>query len=194
MWRLKYIHPGDIDILYNKKNLSLDDTRRGSTKLQEGICACGEEEGALYYAAEHHRSKRETAPIIIEFEAPDVTVRYRCRDFLYTVFQLGEPEAARPVLEKSFGKQVLRYAERAWSSRSQSVALCDLACYDPLVIKAHYENSVVLGGRHNTVFRNAFIAALPIDPQSILRVWSPASSREIPYPEVYFNALLQKQR
>lgn len=191
-WKMEFRHPGNLDTLFAKADLSLEDTRPDGAEVDPGVCACGEEAGAAYYAWQHNRKGENTTPIIMEFDVSDDVVSIDGRDFLYTVFQLGEPELARPVLGRVFGERILRYAERAWTSKEQSVALCDLARHDPQVIKAHHSNSVVLGGRFNTVFRNAFIVKLPVESPSIVRVWSPTASPKLPIPEIMLDSLLVK--
>ncbi|MGB3273798.1 MAG: hypothetical protein WBA66_13015 [Xanthobacteraceae bacterium] len=189
-WKMEYRHPGDLDALFAKPDLSLMHTRPDSVEADPGVCACGEEAGAAYYACQHNRTSENTTPIVMEFEAPDEAVSIDGRDFLYTVFQLGEPGLARAALARAFGDAVLRYADRAWSSKEQSVALCDLACHDSQVIKAHHASRIVLGGRFNTVFRNAFIVRLPVEATSVIRVWSPTECPKLPIPEIMFDSLL----
>jgi hypothetical protein len=181
---------GPLDVLLAKPNLSLSDTRPNGEPAASAICACGELIGANYYASQHNRKGENTTPILIEFEASHDAVSIDGRDFLYTIFQLGEPALARPALVRAFGKAVLRYAERAWASREQSIPLCDLACHDPEVINAHHANSVVIGGRYNTTFCNAFIVRLPVEPGSIVRAWCPAERAAPPIPDITLGRLL----
>lgn len=191
---MEYRHPGSLDALFAKSDLSLKDTRPDGAPADDGICACGEVLGASYYAWQHNRNDENTAPILMEFTVPDDAVRIDGRDFLYTVFQMGDPDRARPVLKRAFGDAVLRYADSAWSSPEQSIPLCDLACHDPEVIEAHHASAVVLGGRYRTVFRSAFIVRLPIAPQSIIRVWSPEEQPALPAPEFMFHDLLKQRQ
>jgi hypothetical protein len=143
-------------------------------------------------AWQHNRTRENDTPIIVEFEADEDTVAIGGRDFLATVFQLGEPALARPALARAFGNAVLPYAERAWATDNQDtrIALFDLARHDPDVVKAHHANTVVLGGRFRTVFRSAFIVKLFPAPQSVVRVWSPAAQRALPVPEIMLSSLL----
>ena len=189
-WKMEFRHPGDLDALFAKADLSLKDTRPDGAQSDLGVCACGEETSAAYYAWQHNRTVENTTPIIMEFDMPDDAVSIDGRDFLYTVFQLGQPELAWPVLARVFGNCIQHYAERAWASKEQSIALCDLARHDPQIIKAHHTNAVVLGGRYNTVFRNAFIVRLPVGAASIVRVWSPTERPAFPRPEIMFDSLL----
>lgn len=69
--------------------------------------------------------------------------------------------------------------------------MCDLAIHDPEVIEAHYENSFVLAGRHNTIFRSAFTIALPIAPAKIVRVSRPNSYQSLPLPDFSFFDLFR---
>ncbi|WP_191060533.1 hypothetical protein [Geminicoccus harenae] len=116
-WQMEFRHPGDLDALFAKTDLSLVDTRPDGVQVDFGVCACGEEMGAAYYAWQHNRTVENTTPIIIEFDAPDDAVSIDGSDFLYTVFSLGQPELARPVLKHVFGNRILRYADRAWLSK-----------------------------------------------------------------------------
>jgi hypothetical protein len=73
------------------------------------------------------------------------------RDFLYGVFQFGDPQKAAPALERLFDPKILRFAEAAWSSTDQSkrIALCDLAIHDRQIVAGHYENRLVIGGKRS---------------------------------------------
>lgn len=190
-WLMEHEHPGDLDALYMKPDLSRDDTRPG-TRAVAAVCACGDELGASYYACSHNLSSDDDTPILIEFEAAVSASAVDGRDFLYTAFQLGDPERALPVLERSFGTAVLRYAERAWSSEDQSfrVAQCDLAIHDPEVVEAHHANEIVIAGRYGTIFRSAFTVALPVRPASIIRVRSPTTIPTLPIPAVSLADIL----
>jgi hypothetical protein len=183
-------HPGPLDALFLKENLSTEDTR--SDDRQFAVCACGEEIGAAYYAWRHNRSGDNNTPIMVEFEVDERSTAVDGRDFLYTVFQLGDPALARPVLDRVFGHSVLRYAEKAWKSKDNRtrIALCDLAIHDPQVVKAHHSNTVVLGGRYHTVFKSAYLVRLPVEANAIVRVWSPAAPPVFPMAEVSLTELL----
>lgn len=194
-WLTEHQHPGDLDALHRKPDLSLDDTRP-KTGAVAAVCACGDELGASYYACSHNLTSNNDTPILIEFEAAKSASAVDGKDFLYTAFQFGGAERALPVLERSFGKAVLRYAEKAWLSEEQSfrVAQCDLAIHDPDVIEAHYANDVVLAGRYGTIFRSAFTVALPVRPESITRVWSPSHAPTLPKPVVTLTDILRVAR
>jgi hypothetical protein len=190
-WRMQFRPPDDLESLFAKSDLSLEDTRPDGASGDSGVCACGEEMGSAYYAWKHNRVGECTAPTMIEFDVPANAVSIDGRDFLYPVFQRGNPEVARPALAAVFGESILRYSDRAWAAKEASIALCDLACHDPDVVSAHYANEVVLGGRYGTVFRNAFIVRLPVEAASIIRVWSPAKLPALPHPEMMLDDLLK---
>jgi hypothetical protein len=115
------------------------------------------------------------------------------RDFLYTLFQFGYPERARPVARQLFGVGIESYLERAWSTRNQNerVALCDLAAQDDAVILAHASSETVICGRYGTRFRNAFLVHLPIPPARILGVSQLETSRTLPVPAITLTDLLR---
>lgn len=191
-WTMGHRHPGPLDLLLAKPDLSLEDTRPDGLEDDPAVCACGEPDGAAYYAWRHNRSSTNNTPIIITFEAPVSAVAIDGRDFLYTVFQIGNPDVAREPLVRVFGPKILHYADNAWATErsEQPIALCDLAIHDPEVIEAHHANDIVLGGRHNTVFRSAFTVSLPVGPQAIRSVEAPASPPMIPQPEIFLEDLL----
>lgn len=192
-WSFEYRHPGSLDALFAKHDFSTQDTRPTNQAGVPAVCACGEEMGAAYYAWKHNRTRENDTPIIVEFEADADVVAVDSRDFLATVFQLGAPAAARPALARIFGDAVLRYADRAWATDNQDarIALVDLARHDSAVVKANYANTAVLGGRHSTVFRSAFVVKLPA--RSIVRVWSPTERPSFPVPEIEFSSLLARR-
>ena len=192
-WRPIFSHPGSIDDLFSKNDLSTRDTRVCHHE-ERAIYACGELFGAAYYALKHNRTEEKNTPIILEFEANENSVAVDGRDFLYTVFQVGDPTCARPVLQTAFGEAVLRYADLAWTQKCQDtrIALCDLAVHDPAVIRAHHDNRLVLSGRHGTIFRNAFLVKAPIPVRSLISVRQLDSDTKILNPEVAFSDLLIK--
>lgn len=191
-WKMEYRHPGPLDALFASPDLSLKDTRPDGVVGDPAICACGEVYGAAYYAWHHNRHGENTAPILMGLEVPDDAVAIDGRDFLCTVFQFGNPERARPILERAFGNAVLRYAERAWASSEQSIPLCDLARHDSEVIKAHHANALVIGGRYHSVFRSAFIVRLPINGASMIRVWAPNEEPVLPDPEITLQDIIKR--
>ena len=184
-WKMEQNWGLPIDVLVNKVDLSTSDTRPGSA-FRPAVCACGTVEGASYYAWRHNRNQRDDTPILIEFDTQLDKVVVDGKDLLFTAFQCGELGKAKGVMERIFGERVLTYAEAAWASGGQDrqIALCDLATMDADVVKAHYANRMVIGGRHGTNFANAFTVALPIQPEAIVRVWSPDSEPKLPTPSV----------
>ena len=185
-WRMVHDHPGEIEELLLKEDLSVADTRRSYDDADPAVCACGEHDGAAYYAWKHNRSNAHDSPIMIEFEAPETSVAVDGKDFLYPAFQRGDPIRARSILRRAFGDAILRYADRAWGNEDGKyrIAMCDLATHDPGVISAHHANRLVLAGRYGTTFRNAFVVRLPVGPEALIRVWTPSRMPDLPCPEI----------
>ena len=192
-WRIEYLHPGHLDSLYAKHDLGLSDTRPQQDPVP-AICACGELYGASYYAWQRNRSETDDVPVMIEFQASEHLVAIDGRDFLYSIFELGDPARAQPLLERAYGTAVLRYAKKAWASEIQEfrIAMCDLAVHDLDVIKAHHANDIILAGRHRTMFRNAFVIRLPIIPSALIRVWSPENPIDLSSPQVSLRDLIAR--
>lgn len=156
--------------LWQRPTLSLADTRPRDS-MPDWVCACAEREGALHYACSHNRGGENDTPILIEFEAPASDAVVDGRDFLYTIFQMGDPVMARPVIERIFGHAILEYADRAWSTNGpERIAICDLAVQDEAVIRAHAANNILIAGRYQTRFRSAFFVKLPITSDRIIDV------------------------
>jgi len=156
--------------MFRKADLSTSDTRpEGDEELY--ICACGEKQGARYYAYSHNRTKEHDCSLVIELEVNFLSLRIDARDFLCTLFQIGKPAKAREAVIDCFGEEIGRYVEAAWmSDRSQQdyrIALCDLASDDPAVIKGHLRNRAVINGRYRTKFCSAFFVKTPIAPTQI---------------------------
>jgi hypothetical protein len=118
------------------------------------VCACGDEMGAIYYATKHNRDRENNTPVLISFDANLRDVIIDGRDFLYRLFQCGNPQRARPVAERAYGREILPYLDRAWATddQNQRVAMCHLATQDDEVISAHLNNEAVIEGRYNTRF------------------------------------------
>ena len=184
-WKMEQNWGLPIDMLLNKVDLSTADTRPQSA-FRPAVCACGTVEGASHYAWRHNRNQRDDTPILVEFDAQLDRIIVDGKDFLFTAFQYGEPENIKSAVEQLFGEKALAYAETAWASENQNrrIALCDLATMDTDVIKAHYANRMVIEGRHGTIFANSFTVALPVQPEDIVRVWSPDNEPELPIPWV----------
>ena len=117
-------HRVPLDSLFVQTELSTADTRPGTG--EPAVCVCGDESGASYYAWTHNRTGECNTPIIVELEADPNDCVVDGKDFLYTVFQFGDPTRARSVLARTFGNQVLKYAERAWSTEDQQSRSCFL--------------------------------------------------------------------
>ena len=174
-WRIEQPWRVRSGILVANTDASRDDPR--NLEWRPAICACGTPAGAAFYSLHHNRSTTNNTPILIEFEAHLDRVRVDGRDFLYPAFQMGQPEKARTVLQKIYGDEIVKYADRAWATQDQTkrIAMCDLATMDPEVVLAHYSNRKVIVGRFGTVFENAFTVALPVDANSIICVRTPDS-------------------
>jgi hypothetical protein len=167
---------------------------RPNDNLPDWVCACAEQAGALYYACYHNRSKEHNAPLLIVFDAELKDIIVDGRDFLYTLFQLGEPTLALPVAIRLFGPAISRYLNRAWATddQKQRVALCDLAIQDESVIVAHAANQTVIGGRYGTIFRSAFMVRAPIAAHCILDVRVVDKSLPVPSIDVGLQAIIRK--
>jgi hypothetical protein len=171
-WRmLTYDVKPQLEDLWQSPRLSTEITRPGNKEIP-GICACAQEQDARYYACSHNRSAENTAAILVTFDADPSDVVVDGRDFLYTVVQLGNPPASRGSLERLFGRSLLRYVDRAWSTPEQDVriACVDLAIQDADVIATHAANRLVIGGRHRTRFASAFIVRGPVAKARIVSV------------------------
>ena len=128
--------------------------------------------------------------LVIEFSAQIGDVLVDGRDFLYNaVFQAPTlSEAQRTIARRAFGARIDRYIDRAlrFQESTKRIAVCDLAVQDPAVIQAHYENQLILLGRHNTQFCSAFVVKVPIPPSRIHAIRS--SSFELKAPDISIAA------
>lgn len=189
-WRMSHSPPTDREGLLALPSLNYGVTRNVFPKIP-AICASGDLEGAKHYACKHNLSADCSTAIIIELEAPRDDVAVDGKDFLYTCFQMGDPDRAHPILERAFGTGILRYAERAWAEPSSSIACCDLAIHDPDVIEAHHRNTLTLGGRNRIPLRNAFTVAAPIEASRIIGV-EEVSKEYVPLtPEIMLSDILR---
>ncbi len=135
-----------------------------------GICACGDETGGRYYALKHNTSKDKTASILVTLEVDIADIYIDCRDFLCSAFQFWDRKKKSPsekqtvTLAELFGQDIIPYFERCQSTSDQDirVAMCNLASFDTMVVKEHYQNKRVIGGRHGTRFCSAFFVKTPI--------------------------------
>jgi hypothetical protein len=167
-----------IPFLIEKPNLSIKDTRDEKASFSV-ICACGDKAGATYYAVKHNRhSGIQEVSMVISFYAPLSDVFIDGRDFLYTCFGLWDRqgqnsfERQKEYLSRIFGNAILKYFEKAAMSKDSlyRIAVCDLACQDFNVIRDHAKNTIILGGRYETLFCSAFFAKTPIPFNRIIDV------------------------
>jgi len=175
----------ELDRFYAKPDLTRDDFFAAAPF--NGLCAGGRPSDAAYYALRHNScADRNDQPLAIEFTADIVDVYVDPRDFLCTAFQLwdraseGHKEWQSKVLRELFGSAVTRYFAAACRSTDQTyrIAMCNLAAFDPEVVKAHFANTKVIGGRYGTRFSSAFFVKAPVDPGRINRVYVPSSGDE----------------
>jgi hypothetical protein len=159
-----------LESLWRLPNLTTAHTKPTGAPLP--WVACADPTGASYYALKHNRSSENDIPLLITFEADLRNVIIDGRNFLYTLFQFGEPHRARPVVEQLFGTAIHRYVDRAWSTKDQEhrIALCDLAVQDDAAVNAHAQNKTVIGGRYSTRFCGAFLVRLPVTAEAVLDV------------------------
>ena len=191
-WLTCICRPGNLDALHLKPDLSKSDTRKEANSAR-AVCACGDEAGAHHYAFErnHSPSKGHDTPIVIEFSTDVSAIAVDEKGFFCKLFELGDPEKVAPVFERSYGKVAMRYARKAWSTddHSHRIAQCDLASNDIEVIKAHYDNSVVLEGSGGELFRSAFKILLPVPAEAIIDVRIPEHPQTHPFPGASFKNL-----
>lgn len=143
------------------------------------FCACGDVEGATYYACVHNRRSGPVA-LVVEMQVPVEDCFVDCRDFLCSAFQLWDAKTTeggakkRALLSEIFGSAVLRYFDKAASTKHQQdrIALCNAAAHDLAVVRAHYTNRRCIGGRFGTRFHSAFAVRAPQGATRILRVVS----------------------
>lgn len=141
----------------------------------KGICACGDEYGARYYALKHNKSKEKSESILISFTVDIDRIFVDCRDFLCPAFQGWDHTSSEHAndqlsyLSQLFGDGITPYFERCTTSSDQGVrvAMCNLASFDELVVRAHYKNTKLIGGRYGTLFKSAFFVQAPITPSEI---------------------------
>ena len=192
-WTIEQVWKLPAGVSTEKPELIIEETRQADWR--PAICACGTLEGAEYYAWQHNRFGAQSTPLLIEFEADLDQVRIDGRDFLYTAFQMGDPEKAQSVLENVYGNKIMKYADPAWASHKQEerIALGHLATFDPDVILAHYANRTVIGGRYGTIFQSAFTVASPVQPKDISRVWAPEKRGALRAPSVTVDDILPTQ-
>lgn len=169
-----------------------------SLPLEPVIYACGDLYGATYYGLSHNRSETKPASIVIEFEAPLESLCVDGKDFLYTVFQMWDArsavpiESVRSVLASSYGAEILPYFDDAASriNQQERIGICELACHDIEVVRAHAANKILICGRYHTRFCSAFKLQLPVLASAIRMVESQPYCPEIPASTITLNDLL----
>ena len=50
------------------------------------------------------------------------------------------------------------------------IALCDLAVQDNDLIIEHYNNQILIGGRHKTIFKSSFFVKIRVEKNNIISV------------------------
>lgn len=164
---------GEIDDLFRNPSLTSNDIFRETPFL--GVCACGTAGSAHYYAASHNASVLNDQPLCIEFDTSLDVIYVDPRDFLCTAFQSWDAvsgdrlESQSDLLARLFGQQIIRYFAAASRTKKpdQRIAMCNLAAFDPEVVRAHYANQTVIGGRYGVLMSSAFFVQAPIRPEQI---------------------------
>ena len=160
------------------------------------VCACGDFDGAAYYASEHNRSGVNDTPLVVEFESDAAGVAIDGRDFLYPVFQVGSDARTRDFVGRAFGRHALTYLDEAWRTKDQRrrIDLCREARHDARVVRAHHANGLVLGGRYRTRFRSAFLVKAPVPAAFVKDIHRPGARWVGPMPEVDLDQVLGRRR
>ncbi len=176
-----------IEQLFQKKDLSTKDTRKGYPELP--VVAYADELGAYYYALRHNY-REGYVPLVIRarIDLREKYVYIDGRDFLYAVFGLWDKrnlaktygvekayQIVSDVLRKVYGEKMLRYFEKATQSQRYDyrTAMCDLAVHDLDVVLSHADNRIVIRGRYHVTFRAAFFVETPIKSEEIVEVFEP---------------------
>ncbi|MUO29571.1 MULTISPECIES: hypothetical protein [Rhizobium/Agrobacterium group] len=190
-WRWKTKHHRPDPAIIVKHDLTRADTRPHGSGVA-AACACGTIEGASYYAWQHNKNADDNTPIIIEFDNDIEGVAIDGKDFLYTILGSGDPDLSRNTIRAVFGEVGLEYAERAWANDDPYArsAIGDLMIHNPKVVSAHYDNTLTLGGRSNTQFKNAFTISLPISTSQIIDVQTPNAPLPLPPVDVHLKNFL----
>jgi hypothetical protein len=196
-WRMSAADlKGRLEEIWRKPKVTYADTK--PTEGNPGpswVCACAEEQGAVYYACRHDKSGENDTPILISFDAEASDAVVDGRDFLYTAFQLSDAARGRTVLEQLFGPAILRYADRAWGvDGDERIALCDLAVQDNAVVLAHADNKTVIAGRFGTLLRSAFLVRTPVPAARIADVRVVEDAYELPEPDIVLGGLIRQGR
>jgi hypothetical protein len=136
--------------------------------------------------------EKTTCRFLISFDANLQDVIIDGRDFLYTLFQLGDPQRARPIAERVYGQKILQYLDRAWATMDgdQRIAMCDLATQDNDLVRAHAKNKAVISGRYGTRFRTAFMVQTPVPAERINSVDTIEGQARMPDAEITLQMIL----
>lgn len=162
-----------LDEIFSSENPSVDEIFENTPF--KGVCACGDEDSAKYYALIHNKTKENTTSILISFEVDIDKVYVDCRDFLCSAFQFWDrktiemTKGQKSYLRTICGEGIIPYFERCISSLDQGVriAMCNIASFDKKVVKSHYQNRKTIGGRHRTRCCSAFFVQAPIAASQI---------------------------
>jgi hypothetical protein len=84
--------PEEATHLFQKRDLSIQNTRGSHDAAALAVCACGDEASAAIYAWKRNKTRDHNTPILIEFDVEPESVAIDGRDFLYTAFQLGSAD------------------------------------------------------------------------------------------------------
>lgn len=164
------------------------DMTRGEGDADHVTFACGDPEGATFYA----QRRTGYAPVIIEFDVDPSKVTVDGNDFLYTVFTRYKVAGVREALLAAFGPTIEQYFDAASGCDAQKAfAICDLAVRDHNVVESHFANQKVIGGRYETQFRSAFMVAVPILPEQIIQVSCAKSNARHLSVDIHLSKLLQ---
>ena len=158
-----------INELFNKPDLSRNDTIYSKQYNEFPVVCVADELGAHYYALVHNWNSEDNTPIVITLKVPITDVYVDGRDFLYTCFGSCKSYQTVEILKELYGSSIEKYFLKAISSSDlrYRYAMCDLATQDLDVIVAHYKNKTIIRGRYNTHFRSAFFVRAPIPPDRI---------------------------
>ena len=153
---IRALNPGHIDL------------RENITSSNSWSFACGDREGASFYA---HRNYPKS-PVLLRLSVDLKSVHIDGRDALYTAFgfcRSGDKQRKESLITTLFGKEILPYWEVAREIDSPSIRqnVAEAAAIDAAVILAHLSNKVPIFGRHKTRFCSAFAIRLPIPASSI---------------------------
>lgn len=187
----------NIASLFLKNDLNVDDVFKNSSCL--GFCACGSENGALYYAQKHNLTMERDTPLIIEFEVEIDRIYVDGRDFLCTGFQFFDRVSKDhytqqlEALTNLYGPHIKKYFEKSSESNEQvyRVAVSNLACFDRDTVKFHLNNSLTIYGRSNTKFQSAFFVQGPIESSAIKSVRRPSTAYSAPQPYISLNDFIE---